>query len=115
MPVSPLQIPDFYCCLNSDERNILRTLAITYPVISPKVLPGSVWLALWATVEQSSTDRQAIFIDLFWLHLEPECGLPDPEESCLVYDGTDFWTAISIWILTPPAACANGCSLPDWP
>jgi len=104
------RIGEWFCCLTSEERAILRSCAEAFVLTVGVGIPCDVYSAFWVLVLSSREARKAAFAEIFGLtQVELEVG--DPIETvCLwTFDDSAFWIALTAFILTPEGACLAGC------
>lgn len=103
--------PEYYfCCLNSGERQMLRVMGEALPLTLFLGVPKDVWDAYWSTVPLSGEPRRQAALYTYQLEIAT-IDVGDPPVSVDVVRPADlaFWVDMSLYILTPDAACLDGC------
>lgn len=73
-------------------------------------IPSDVWYAFWLVTAHASDVYVNAFLALYHLEIVTIAGDPDPIE--VVRPSEDYlfwWVEMSVFILTPSAACLDGC------
>lgn len=100
----------WFCCLNPEERQILRQCAEGYVLSFGEGVPCEIYDAFWLVVTRSRNNRRAAFRAIFGLE-EGELVIPPATEPTCVYTYTDdtFWLEVVAYILAPESACLDDC------
>jgi len=101
---------EWWCCIHSAERQVLRALALAYTVGMGEPIDELIWQAAWGVTLASRALRQNTFLAIY--PLEKELPAPDADPEILpVYAFTDdtFWLECVAFLLDPDSACLEGC------
>jgi hypothetical protein len=109
--------PDhWYCCLALPERELFRFLAVSLPETLYQGVPVALYDAERALFGLTPDVRRDSFERIYHVahgHIvvdEEEVEVVLPEEGYL-----DLWVSNTLFILTPAAACTDGCPLSERP
>mgnify|MGYP000193045241 CR=1 FL=1 len=96
-----------WCCIPSPERAALRATSLAVVLAGGEPLPIIVYESFWVLIK-SRAERQAVFEQVFFLKREE---ILVDGEMVPVIGPTDFgfWIGVSLYTLTPGAACLAGC------
>jgi hypothetical protein len=101
-----------FCCLNPDERGALRGSAAAFIASLGIGVPFILWDALWLPGIPSRDARQESFIGNYGLaRVTEDFGEPPVMTDLIIFTDTAYWAEKAVFILTPAAACLDGCSL----
>lgn len=100
----------WFCCLNPREREVLRAtiegLALTLYV----GIPLSLWDGFWLIYLYHGAAMRAAFLDIYRLEIvEIELGEPPVPVQVVRPLNESEYVDWLVFILTPDAACVDGC------
>jgi len=100
-----------FCCLNPDERGVMRGTAIGLAETLYFGFPKVIWDALWLPGVPSLDDRKAAFLLLYDLEVqELDFGDPPVPTELITTENTAFWIEVGVLILLPAGSCPDGCT-----
>lgn len=103
-------IPAWFCCIPAAERSILRSCAQAFVLSVGLGIPCLVYDSFWLTVLCSRDARKTAFLSIYGLTPGEVVIPPSPEPICVyTFEDSAFWIALAAFILTPSAACLDGC------
>lgn len=106
-------IEEWFCCLASAERAIMRNVLPTSALFDDSGIPLVVWDAMWLVAGVTDERRKDAFVYAYGLEYAEVNFPPDFEPTAaVVVSDPSFWLSIFFFLLTPPAACLDGCG--DW-
>jgi len=111
-----LPFEEYVCCLNSEERSVLRALALAYVAGLGEPVTPELWQTFWGLTFRSRAARQSAFVVIFplqWDETSPIDG--SPVGSVLAFTSTSFWLGAIAFFLTPEGACLEGCKKAPMP
>jgi len=110
-----MEFEPWFCCLHGRERQVLRALSVAYAELFYDSIPLSLYNAIWfATGDFAAAYREA-FIEIYGLEIVTIEEDP-PLYNVAIRDlfSFGFWFELEMFLLTPPAACLDGCTYPRY-
>lgn len=103
-------IDAWFCCLNAQERSILRSCTLAYVTFFGSYVPCEVVDAFWFPVVDHRVWRQTTFNTIFGIS-QMELDAPLSPYGTCVYTFTPdtVWIALAAYILESESACLDGC------
>jgi hypothetical protein len=104
-----VSLPSWFCCLPAVERAVLRSTALALPLTLFVGIPVPVWDAFWLPLILQRSTRQELFITVYGLEIVTivELGV---DVEVVRPAALPLWIEYSLLMLTPDAACLEGCS-----
>lgn len=106
----------FFCCLHPRERGVLRSTAEALVLTLFLGVPEDLWRAFWLVYEDNGEEVIQAFLRIYGLEI---VTIGEPEEPVsVVRPASGFlatWVEYSLFILTPGAACSDGCGQSSFP
>lgn len=100
----------WYCCINPRERSVLHSTAEALLLTLWVGVPIDTWDAFWLLQADTNDEVKAAFRSIYRLEIVTIGG---EETEAVVVRPTDGylpdWVSWSAFILTPAAACLDGC------
>lgn len=79
-------------------------------------VPLAVWDALWLATTHNTAEYKSVFRTLYHLEIGTMVVDGSDVDAVVVVDGfTAWWLSISVFLLTPSAACLDGCQQTQLP
>lgn len=100
----------FYCCLHVAERTVLRQTCEGLVLTLFQGIPLAVWDAFWLVTSHNSDEYKRAFLGLYHLEIVTiEIDLV-PTDVVRPRDGfLSQWVDYSLFVVSPAAACLEGC------
>lgn len=100
----------WYCCLNPREQGVLRGTIIGLADTLYVGFPSPIWDAFWFPYTGVNDAVKSAFLSIYKLEIVT-ITLEDVEVSVIRPRGGDnaAWISWTIFLLTPAAACLDGC------
>lgn len=104
------QIDWWFCCLNPRERVVLRDTCEGLALTLFTGVPLTVWEAFWVTSPNNAEAIREAFLHIY--RLEIATIVVDDVETTVVRPvsgASALWTSWVLFMVTPSAACTDGC------
>jgi len=106
------EVSVWYCCLNTRELTVLRRMAEALALVLWAGVPTEVWDGIWLSVLAPVPAYKEAFLSIYCLEI---VTIGTEEEAAVVVRPTEgnvtLWASWGVFILTPGAACLDGCGL----
>lgn len=100
----------WFCCIHPRERSVLRSTILGIAETLNVGIPVSLWDVFWIGIYGYGDAMKSAFISIYRLEIvtiEVDPELP-PIDVVRARDGL-MYAAWLVFLLTPPAACLEGC------
>lgn len=105
-----LPVDYYFCCLNPTERGVLRSTAEALLLTLFLGVPYDLWDAFWFGAPASGEVRRLSFLSIYGLEIVTiDVDLVPTEVVRPQVSYLPYWVEVSVYILTPAAACLSGC------
>lgn len=100
----------WYCCLNVRERTIVRQTCEGLVLTLFSGVPVPIWDVLWLGTGYTDARYKEAFRTIYGLEIATIDGDGGPIEVVRPIDGMlPSWVLWSLYVVTPSAACLEGC------
>jgi len=100
----------WYCCLNVAERTVVLNTCEGFVLTLFTGIPLPVWDAFWLATDHNTADYKSVFRSLYHLDVVSTEVDGEPVEVIAPRDGfLPLWVGWSLFVVTPSAACLEGC------